>query len=194
MSYLTMRPPEEWATGGEPMTDRQTLALERVAAHDGVSIPFLERTDGNGQRVTKAEAYVLIKMILDGVRPTEEYLDSLGRGDPYEEPPHPMYWRNCHARPTEMQVLWIKKLVVELGIPSDAMQIALEQLTRGQASFLIADLRDKRRKVNLNAKEDMRLWFQNAVEAVREELPVPVKEGKEGDGQATAVKEESWSL
>ncbi|OSD00594.1 hypothetical protein PYCCODRAFT_1437182 [Trametes coccinea BRFM310] len=170
-----MRPPEEWATGGEPMTDRQIVALERVAAHDKVSIPFLERADANGQRVTKAEAYVLIQMILDGVRPSEEYLDSLGRGDPYEEPPHPIFWKNCHARPTDMQVLWIKQLAVELGVPSDATQIALEQLTRGQASFLIADMRDKRREMRLNRRENMRVWLEDAVEGVRAELPAPVK-------------------
>lgn len=62
------------------MTARQRVALANVAAHDHIHIPFL--TDGqNGQNITKAEAYILIEMILDGVRPTTDYLDSLDRDD-----------------------------------------------------------------------------------------------------------------
>ena len=96
--FYPIPPPEEWATGGstysviihfqgnlieyetsEPMTARQRVALANVAAHDRIEVPFLEAEDDNGQRVTKAEAYILIAMILDGVRPTREYMDALGR-------------------------------------------------------------------------------------------------------------------
>lgn len=47
-----------------------------------IYIPFLERDDCNNQLYTKAEAWNLIAMILDGVRPPEWYLDNLGR-DPF---------------------------------------------------------------------------------------------------------------
>lgn len=61
------------------MTERQRIALTNVAAYNQVDIPFLYVKDQNGQIVTKAEAYILIQMILDGVRPSSEYIDSLGR-------------------------------------------------------------------------------------------------------------------
>ncbi len=61
------------------MTERQRIALTNVAAYNQIDIPFLYVKDQNGQHVTKAEAYILIQMILDGVRPSPEYLDSLGR-------------------------------------------------------------------------------------------------------------------
>lgn len=61
------------------MTERQRIALTNVAAYNQVDIPFLYVQDQNGQRVTKAEAYILIQMIFDGLRPSPEYIDSLGR-------------------------------------------------------------------------------------------------------------------
>ncbi len=61
------------------MTERQANWLWCFASHNRIEIPFLSRRDLNHQRVTKAEAYILIAMIMDGVLPTREYLVSLGR-------------------------------------------------------------------------------------------------------------------
>ncbi len=66
----------------DPLTKAQSIALYKVANHDMIYIPFLGREDYNNQLYTKAEAWILIAMILDGVRPPEWYLYDLGR-DPF---------------------------------------------------------------------------------------------------------------
>ena len=63
----------------EPMTGPQGGKLRYMAAIRSLDIPFVSRANHNGQNVTKAEASTLIGMIKDGVRPSMEYLDSLGR-------------------------------------------------------------------------------------------------------------------
>lgn len=66
----------------EPMTARQFGQLATLALCNSVHIPFIEREDRNGQHVTKAEAGRLIIMFENGEQPSQEYLDSLGRGPP----------------------------------------------------------------------------------------------------------------
>ncbi|KAI0640463.1 hypothetical protein C8Q79DRAFT_454606 [Trametes meyenii] len=174
LDYYPTRPPEEWATGGEPMTERQRVALSNVAAHDHIDVPFLRLEDSNGQNVTKAEAWILIAQILDGVRPTLEHLNSLGRDpNPHNPPPHPQYWYNCNARPTEMQMAWLNRLVDRMGIPNAVKVSGLRGVTRGQASLLIGRLREQREYARPG--EDKRMVFEDALQRVRDELPAPVQ-------------------
>ncbi|KAI0364392.1 hypothetical protein BV20DRAFT_1057248 [Pilatotrama ljubarskyi] len=56
MEFIPLRPPEEWATGGEPMTEKQEDTSWRQSRRFGIEIPFLSQPDSNGQNVTKAEA------------------------------------------------------------------------------------------------------------------------------------------
>lgn len=71
------------------MTDRQARWLWDLASQNSIEVPFLSRIDRNHQKVTKAEAYVLISMILDGVLPTKEYIASLGLDPSPVSNPHP---------------------------------------------------------------------------------------------------------
>ncbi|OJT15857.1 hypothetical protein TRAPUB_1509 [Trametes pubescens] len=157
------------------MTERQRIALTNVAAYNQIDIPFLYMKDQNGQHVTKAEAYILIQMILDGVRPVPEYLDSLGRNaDTYATPPHPQFWLNCDAAPTVMQMAWLNQLIDDIGIPEAVKLKALEGLTRGQASLLIGRLREQ--KGHIRPTEEKRMVFEHAVQTVKAELPTPKEE------------------
>lgn len=65
----------------EPMTLKQRGKLYYLWKSTGIYIPFADdrKLHTNTQAVTKAEAWVLIRMLLDGVRPTSAYIDSLGR-------------------------------------------------------------------------------------------------------------------
>ncbi|KAI0672562.1 hypothetical protein C8Q78DRAFT_1078070 [Trametes maxima] len=166
------RQPEEWATGGEPMTQKQRVTLTNAAVHNQIDIPFLRLEDGNGQNVTKAEAWILIARILDGVRPTPRYLSSLGRDpSPDNPPPHPKYWRNCDAAPTKMQMAWLDCLVNSMGVPNAVKVNGLRGITHGQASLLIGRLRDQREYARPG--EDKRMVFEHALQCVRDELPAP---------------------
>lgn len=61
------------------MTDRQFELLKNLCLYTGISIPFVQQEDHNGQNVTKAEASRLIIMFQNNERPTREFIDSLGR-------------------------------------------------------------------------------------------------------------------
>ncbi|KAI0649366.1 hypothetical protein C8Q79DRAFT_924637 [Trametes meyenii] len=166
-----MQPVEQWATGREPMTARQAIALERVAAHDGIDVPFLDQQGQNGQNVTKAEAYKLIADILSGVRPTAEHLDALGRNDAHAllGPPHPSLWNNRNGSPTEKQIGWLKRLVSALDILANVRDQTLQSLTSGQASALIDILRARSQ---FGPVEDKRVFFEAAVQQARTEVPL----------------------
>ncbi|KAI0800035.1 hypothetical protein C8Q74DRAFT_1214088 [Fomes fomentarius] len=128
-------------TLAEPMTARQFGQLATLALCNSVHIPFIEREDKNGQHVTKAEAGRLIMMFEHGEQPSEEYLDSLGRGPPYQPPSHPLTWASCDYEMTELQYRWLEDLALRMGVPGTVAQKYLAVLTRGQASQLITVLR-----------------------------------------------------
>ena len=61
------------------MTSRQQYALNRAAAHAAVDLAFLHSNGKNDQAVTKAEASALLRDMRNGTRPSDEYIDALGR-------------------------------------------------------------------------------------------------------------------
>ncbi|KAI0768336.1 hypothetical protein BD413DRAFT_479737 [Trametes elegans] len=173
MEYYPWRPAEEWATGGgaaiKPMTDKQRGRLYMVAKKNGIFVAFLGIKDSNGQAVTKAEAYILINMIQDGVRPSKEFMNSLGRNpDAYTTPSHPRYWVRRDNPPTEMQRVWLNALIDRLRVPEAVKERGMAGLTLGQASLLIGRLREEEYS-RPNGEPSM--VFANALQEVRNELP-----------------------
>ncbi len=77
----------------EPMTGPQTRYLGVMSNRNRIQIPFIARTDSNGQRVTKAEASTLLTKFEKGERVDASFIDELGRGEPvsniHESPPLP---------------------------------------------------------------------------------------------------------
>ncbi len=63
----------------EDMTDTQEYKLRKLSKENGVYLPFLDSSNHTGQRVTKAQAYILINKLIYGAQVTPRYLDSLGR-------------------------------------------------------------------------------------------------------------------
>ncbi|KAI0633964.1 hypothetical protein C8Q77DRAFT_1217323 [Trametes polyzona] len=170
--YYPTRPPAEWATGGEPMTERQRITLSSLAANNRVSIPWLCEPNYGGRNVTKAEAYILIALLLDDVVPTADYVDTLGSDPiPYDTPPHPSQWVSRNAPPTTMQLAWLGRLIDDMGVPDIVKAYALDGITRGQASLLIGRLREEKGAVRPN--EESRMVVEHAAQAVRAELPAP---------------------
>ncbi|KAI0653740.1 hypothetical protein C8Q70DRAFT_592303 [Cubamyces menziesii] len=170
MQVEFMRPPEEWATGWEPMTPAQREGLISMAIYCAMDVPFLFNANQNGQNVTKAEASALIGMLQDGGRPSTEYLNSLGRDAfLFGPPPPPQYWHGRHGEPTGEQRAWITQLGTRMGIPMDLVQGALANFTCGQASLLLGRLREAGGQMRNVA--DPSAWFENEVREVEDELP-----------------------
>ncbi|KAI0364391.1 hypothetical protein BV20DRAFT_974494 [Pilatotrama ljubarskyi] len=124
-------------------------------------------------------------MMRDELPPTKAYLASLGRdpnaGNP---PPHPREWRYCHAPPTEMQMVWLSELAFFVG--ASHLKSEMAGLTRGQASLLIAILREKSR-ISKGFDRGKAFDFEQAVRDVRDELPVP-----EGDEARQRARREGF--
>ncbi|RDX53230.1 hypothetical protein OH76DRAFT_1399857 [Lentinus brumalis] len=163
--------PDMWKSGHEPMTGPQTRYLGVMSNRNRIQIPFIARTDSNGQRVTKAEASTLLTKFEKGERVDASFIDELGRGEPGPELGHPSTWWYCHEPATENQVKWIEQLTGELGIPLEVTQKGTLGITRGQASELIKLLRIEKGEVP--RKQRTRQWLDDAVTASVEEVPLP---------------------
>ncbi|KAI0686603.1 hypothetical protein C8Q76DRAFT_761613 [Earliella scabrosa] len=163
-------PPERWATGGEPMTDRQFELLKNLCLYTGISIPFVQQEDHNGQNVTKAEASRLIIMFQNNERPTREFIDSLGRAPLREAPSHPLTWVYCHSPMTDSQSRWAEDIALRLGVSEMVAQKRMAGLTRGQASLLIDRLRAAEN--GGSSTEHVEPWFENVVWQVKRDVPL----------------------
>ncbi|KAI0326377.1 hypothetical protein GY45DRAFT_1437695 [Cubamyces sp. BRFM 1775] len=187
MQAVFTRPPEEWATGWEPMTPAQRLGLINMALYRSMDVPFLFDTQQDGQNVTKAEASALIEMLKEGGRPSMEYLNSLGRHEYLlEPPPHPHYWHDRHGEPSGEQRVWINQLGTTLGIPMNLIQEALANVTRGQASLLIGRLRQM--DGQMGGVVDRSAWFENEVREVEGELPHPIEVAEDSAEEDTTTE------
>ncbi|KAI0364394.1 hypothetical protein BV20DRAFT_1029827 [Pilatotrama ljubarskyi] len=192
MSLLLIRPPQYWATGGEPMTDSQWGKLWYFHRGTGVGIPFVgyRRLAMNTQRVTKAEASILIGMFEDGLIPSDAYVVSLGQStESYELPPHPSLWLHCNEPPRDMQLAWLHVLITKMHISQNVMQQHLTGITFGQASLLIENLR-KMQKFYLSAV-DGQLLFELSLEQVQAELPSPVMDEDGPDEDESKAEEDT---
>ncbi|RPD61847.1 hypothetical protein L226DRAFT_613216 [Lentinus tigrinus ALCF2SS1-7] len=167
--------PDMWKTGHEPMTDPQHNYLWVMSDRTRIVIPFIVRADANGQNVTKAEASTLLTKFEKGELVEADFINALGRGGPGSEPGHPLTWSNCHGEPTGVQIKWIWQLATELGIPWEVKQRAAVGITRGQASELIKLLRAEKEK--MPRKRHDAEWFDQAVRAAVEEVPLPRRRG-----------------
>ncbi|KAI0357953.1 hypothetical protein OH77DRAFT_1367490, partial [Trametes cingulata] len=173
MPFLLIRPPEDWATGGEPMTASQQGKLWGFHKSTGVDIPFVDyrRLARARQRVTKAEASILISMFEDGLHPSDAYVASLGRStEPYEPLPHPQFWLHRDDPPSDMQLAWLGILIAKMHVPKDVMQQLLAGVTFGQASLLIEILR-KRKGSYWSVESGIRA-LRRLLEWVRTQLPL----------------------
>ena len=143
----------------------------------GIIIPFIVRADANGQKVTKAEASMLLTKFEHGELVEMGFIDGLGRKEPdASEPDHPLTWACCHEPPSGWQMTWIEQLTMDLGIPFAVMHKGTLGITRGQASELIKLLRaakDESPRKQRDAK-----WLDRAVTTAIEEVPLP----DEGEG------------
>lgn len=142
------------------MTGPQKGHLYYLGQENGVRIPFVDnRVCDNTQKVTKAEASLLISMFEHGVRPTDAHIDSLGRsmtpvctslncsprpipvlklGCQYDPPSHPSQWMDPFAPANAVQLDWLTEL---MSIPHEVTAQTLEGLTNGHASLLIERLK-----------------------------------------------------
>lgn len=89
----------------------------------------------------------------------------------YQPPTHPRNWKNCHARPTAMQLAWLTRLISMMGVPRTVMRQTLDSLTLGQASLLIGRLREAQER--LCTRRGAMVMLENAVKYVQAELPAP---------------------
>ncbi|OJT15856.1 hypothetical protein TRAPUB_1508 [Trametes pubescens] len=138
-------------TSTEPMTRKQRGKLYYLWKSTGICVPFADdrKLHTNTQAVTKAEAWVLIRMLLDGVRPTSAYIDSLGR--------------------SLVPLAWLTRLISVMGVPRTVMHRTLDSLTLGQASVLIGRLREDQEQ--LFKSRGAMVMLENAVKYVQAELP-----------------------
>ncbi|TFK86639.1 hypothetical protein K466DRAFT_663606 [Polyporus arcularius HHB13444] len=176
----------EWATADEDMTEPQERMLWYLSRKHQICLPFLESENATGQRVTKADACVLIDLIkAESPKVTPEYIDSLGRSGPYEGPGHPTTWRYCHDPPTDWQRQWMIDLTKALLIPVHATRKRTAGLTRGQASWLIDILREEKSRFMRPLDEK---WLEDAVAECIMEVPLPKAE--ETDIELPKVEEQ----
>ncbi|KAH9848031.1 hypothetical protein C2E23DRAFT_740526 [Lenzites betulinus] len=186
---ILFRPPNEWTTGGAPMTDRQSRKIFAMARLNGMQIRFVDwhLPPDPSQKVTKAEASILITMLEDGLHPSWEYIDSLGRSlIQYSPPPHPRHWQNCHDQPTDMQLAWIAHLGAILGVPADTVSTQVAGITLGQAALLIERLKEE--KDQQFQFEDGPMLFARTLEKVLAELPLPRRRFPDAVKQEAEVK------
>ncbi|KAI0672563.1 hypothetical protein C8Q78DRAFT_1078071 [Trametes maxima] len=197
MSLFFILSPEDWATGGEPMTTRQKKYLYDLARPRGIYLHFLRKPEDQGrnrQRVTKAEAAILIAMLKDGVRPTREYLNSLGRNPiPYEPPQHARYWRDCHSQATDMQIVWVSSLVAQMGVPRSLIEQGLVGITRGQVSLLIGCWREWKESAWAWRFGNKNWLWERSVQLAKAELPLPgetLEEDVKGEDEYAVEQDE----
>ncbi|KAI0640464.1 hypothetical protein C8Q79DRAFT_454964 [Trametes meyenii] len=195
MSLLFILPPEEWATGGEPMTKPQKKYLYNLVRPRGIYLNFFRKPEEQGrnpQRVTKAEAAILIAMLKDGVRPTRKYLNSLGRNTiPYEPPQHARYWRDCHGRPTDMQIIWVSLLAAQMSVTRPEIERGLVDITRGQVSLLIRCWREWKESTWVRQFSNKDWLWVRSVQLAKAELPLPgetLEEDVKGEQDEDAVE------
>lgn len=175
------------------MTPRQKGRLYGLGQRMSVHIPFAKfsRQD-KSQKVTKAEASILISMLEDGVHPSPGYISALGRSSipvstsclatilqgfetevvQYERPQHPRQWQDPYGPPTKIQLDWLTSLISMMGIPGEVMLQTLGWVTIGHASLLIKRIREfnEERQMGYPLQGGMVL-FQRALDYAQDELP-----------------------
>ena len=152
----------------------------------------IEQGSVAGQKITKAEASIVLTMYENHERVSMEYIDTLGRGPEVRTvhcscpshlplnihfPPqpdvltHPTTWVYCHDEMSGVQRMWIDDLLDSLRVPPAASKKGTLGLTLGQAAYLIHILRMEKGKP-VQQRKDGR-WLDNAVTLAMEEVPLP---------------------
>ncbi|KAI0686609.1 hypothetical protein C8Q76DRAFT_761656 [Earliella scabrosa] len=183
--------PDMWASGGEPMTNKQLRYFFVLCREAGRRI---EQGSVAGQKITKAEASIVLTMYENHERVSMEYIDTLGRGPEPDVLTHPTTWVHCHDEMSGVQRMWIDDLLDSLRVPPAASKKGTLGLTLGQAAYLIHILRMEKGKL-VQQRKDGR-WLDNAVTLAMEEVPLPdeiddedYKSEESSDGEESEMDE-----
>ncbi|KAL1939517.1 hypothetical protein VTO73DRAFT_9828 [Trametes versicolor] len=177
MEAVSGTPPPETLCTEPLMTDKQRGKLYYLWQQTGVYIPFADNSQRgrNKQQVTMKEAWTLIAMLERGERPSEAYINSLGRSfttprsrsrdegrlQEGEQPCPPL---------TQEQLTLLTGLFDLMGISQEERLQKLSRTVVFHGSLLTKELAEYKERGGV-ISEDSVVKIKRVVEHIQKELP-----------------------